>query len=418
MNQTTIDSYRRIIGANEVEEIKMLASMLEGRRMHNVNATFEGGGVAEILTRLVPLLNSLGVRASWDVIKGDTDFFEVTKAFHNALHGADVGITDGMFRIFDRYTRMNLDLFDKEADYYIIHDPQPVGLVRKRYEFPGSMWAWRCHIDVSSPNKKVWDFLDDEVEKYDASIFTMPQFSRELSIPQILITPSIDPLSDKNRDLDRKTIEKTLEKFDLDPGRPMISQISRFDRLKDPIGVIKAYKLVRKRMDCQLCLAGGGASDDPEGQAVLREVREAAGGDPDIKILELPPFSDVDINALQRASSVVLQKSLKEGFGMTVTEALWKGRPVIGGAVGGIKAQVINGVTGYLVHSIEGCAKRIEDLLRDPGKGDSMGANGRELVRSNYLLTRHVKNYLLLMIFMNRDLFRAFSEKFALAPRK
>ena len=418
MNEITIENYRKIIGSNEVEEIKMLASMLEGRRMHNVNATFEGGGVAEILTRLVPLLKSLGIKATWDIIKGDTNFFEVTKAFHNALHGADVAISDEMFEIFEHFTRMNLDFFDKEADYYIIHDPQPVGLVRKRNEFPGSMWAWRCHIDVSTPNKLVWDFLDDDVDKYDMSIFTMPQFSRELSIPQIMITPSIDPLANKNRDLDRKTIEKTLDKYGLDPDRPMISQISRFDRLKDPIGVIQAYKLAKKRMDCQLCLAGGGASDDPEGQAVLQEVREAADGDPDIKILELPPFSDVDINALQRASAVVLQKSLKEGFGMTVTEALWKGRPVIGGAVGGIKAQVINGVTGYLVHSIEGCARRIEDLLRNPAKGNWMGANGRELVRNNYLLTRHVKNYLLLMIYMNKDLYRAFSEKFAIQHPK
>jgi len=405
----TIDAYRPIVGTNEIEEIKMLASKLEGVRMHNVNATFEGGGVAEILTRLVPLLKNLGIRATWDVIKGGDDFFQVTKAFHNALHGKHMDITQAMFDIFDRYTELNLDLFEHEADYYIIHDPQPAGLINKRKDFPNSHWAWRCHIDVSAPHTKLWDFLYGFVKQYDASIFTMPEFSKKLGIPQFLITPSIDPLADKNKDLDSRTIKSVLEKYGVDPDRPYVTQVSRFDRLKDPIGVIEAYRLVKKRNDLQLVLAGGGATDDPEGAAVLAEVQEAAGGDPDVKILELPPFSDIDINALQRGAAMVIQKSLKEGFGMTVTEGLWKGRPVIGGAVGGIKAQVINGVTGYTVYSVEGCAKRIEHLLHNPDLGDAMGRNGRELVRGRYLLTRHIKNYLLLMIEMNESLRSDFS---------
>lgn len=393
-----IDDYRPVVGGNEIEEIKMLSSKLEGARMHNVNSTMGGGGVAEILARLVPLMKDIGIDATWDVIKGADEFYEVTKTFHNALHGKKERIDKKMFQIFEEYSRLNMDLFDKEADYYIIHDPQPLALAGVRDRFPDSRWVWRCHIDVSTPHKKLWDYLDDYVVKYDASIFTMPEFARQLKIPQFMITPSIDPLADKNKELDKKFIADTLEKYRIDPDRPIVTQVSRYDRLKDPIGVIEAFKLVRKKRDCQLVMAGGGASDDPEGAEVLAEVREVAGDDPDIKILELPPFSDLEINAFQRASDIVLQKSIREGFGLTVTEALWKGTPVIGGAVGGIKAQIINGLTGYLVYSVEGCAKRIDHLLRYPDMAKTIGENGRELVRSRFLLTRHIKNYLLLML--------------------
>ena len=405
-----INEYRPVVGTNEIEEIRMLAGKLEGRKMLNVNSTPEGGGVAEILARLVPLLKSLGIDATWDVIKGGDDFFNVTKIFHNGLHGGKVKLTSKMFEIFESYNDLNCSLFDKESDFYIIHDPQPVGLIKMRENFQGH-WVWRCHIDVSTPNKRIWDFLQDYIVGYDASLFSMPQFSRRLPIPQFLVTPSIDPLSDKNRELDKKYISSVLEKYNIDPERPYITQISRFDRLKDPLGVIQAYKLVKKKKDCQLVLAGGGAPDDPEGAQVLEEVNEAAEGDDDVKILELPPFSDLEINALQRASTIVLQKSLKEGFGMTVTEGLWKGRPVIGGAVGGIKSQVINGVTGYLVYSVEGCAKRISELLDNPELGDRLGRNGKEMVRSRFLLTRHVKNYLLLMLGMKSTLNPLFTDQ-------
>jgi trehalose synthase len=236
------------------------------------------------------------------------------------------------------------------------------------------------------------------VERYDASIFSMPDFARQLPIPQYMIAPSIDPLSDKNRDIEPGHVERVLEKYHLDPERPILTQISRFDRLKDPLGVIAAYRLVKKRWNCQLVLAGGGAPDDPEGEEVLREVREAASADPDIHVLELPPFSDLEINALVRGSTIVLQKSIKEGFGLTVTEALWKRKPVIGGAVGGIKAQVLHGVTGFLVHSPEGAANRIARLLADRSLRSRMGENGHLHVKQNFLLTRHAKDYLLIML--------------------
>jgi len=244
----------------------------------------------------------------------------------------------------------------------------------------------------------VWDFLTPYVRQYDAAIFSMPDFARELPIPQYMVAPSIDPLSDKNRELQQSYIDSTLAKYGIDPGRPVITQISRFDRLKDPLGVIAAYRLVKKRMDCQLVLAGGGASDDPEGAEVLREVMEAAAQDTDIHILLLPPFSDLEINALVRGSTIVLQKSIREGFGLTVSEALWKKKPVIAGAVGGIKLQVIDGITGFLVRSPEGAANRIIQLLRDEDLRTWLGRNGHEHVKQNFLLTRHLKDYLLIML--------------------
>jgi trehalose synthase len=244
----------------------------------------------------------------------------------------------------------------------------------------------------------VWNFLKPYVEQYDASIFSMPDFSQQLSIPQYMIPPSIDPLADKNKDLPASAIQAVLQKYGVDPARPILTQISRFDRLKDPLGVIAAYRLVKRRYNCQLILAGGGASDDPEGAEVLREVQEQAEEDPDIHVLLLPPFSDLEINALVRGSTIVFQKSIKEGFGLTVSEALWKKKPVIGGAVGGIKLQIINGVTGFLVHSPEGAANRAQQLLADPSLRQAMSENGHEHVRQNFLLTRHVKDYLLAML--------------------
>jgi len=407
-----IDDYRSVVGSNEIEEIKMLSRKLEGVRMLHVNSTPEGGGVAEILARLVPLLKGLGINATWDVIKGGDDFFNVTKIFHNALHGKSVKATKQMFDIFNKYTDFNCELFDVPADFYFIHDPQPVGLINIRDKFPDTHWIWRCHIDVSNPHKKIWEFLEKYVAGYDASIFSMPEFSRQLEIPQYLITPSIDPLADKNKDLDRKYIKSVMDKYEIDTDRPVVTQVSRYDRLKDPVGVIEAYKLVKKkRQDCQLVLAGGSAPDDPEGAEVLSEVKEKAGNDPDVKVLELPPFSDLEINALQRGSTIVLQKSLKEGFGLTVTEAMWKGKPVIGGAVGGIKSQIISGITGYLVYSVEGCAKRILQLLDNPDEMAAIGANAKELVRNRFLLTRHIKNYLLLMVGLNSTKSSLFSDQ-------
>jgi trehalose synthase len=385
-----------------IDELLMLADRVRHLRLQHINSTSVGGGVAEILTRMVPLLRDLGIATTWDVIKGNQAFFGVTKAFHNALHGGEETITEEMFEVFRATTAMNLADLDTYGDVIVVHDPQPAGLIARKPDV-GGRWLWRCHIDVSTPDPRVWSFLQDYIAQYDASIFSMPDFARPLAIPQYMVPPSIDPLSDKNRDLPHDQVRAVVERYGLDPDRPILTQISRFDRLKDPLGVMRAYRMVRRRHDCQLLLAGGGASDDPEGAEVLREVREAAGNDPDIHVLELPPFSDLDINALVRGSTIVMQKSIKEGFGLTVTEALWKKKPVIGGAVGGIRLQLLNGVTGFLVHSPEGAANRAVTLLGDATLRDAVGAAGHEHVKENFLTTRHIRDYLLLMLAMEHE---------------
>jgi trehalose synthase len=358
-----------------------------------------GGGVAEILNRLVPLMNELEVCTKWDVITGGNDFFEVTKAFHNALHGGEYHLHKDAVDIFMMYNEQNRQRMEFVEDLFVMHDPQPVGLIRSKERNRGR-WIWRCHIDLSNPHPEVWGFLRPLVEQYDAAIFSSPSFSRQLSIPQYLFYPCIDPLSEKNKVLDESYIEKVCEDFGIDRSRPIVTQISRFDRLKDPVGVIQAYKLAKRYVDCQLVLAGGGATDDPEGAVVLQEVMDAAGDDPDVIILNLPPWSALEINALQRVSNVVIQKSIKEGFGLTVTEALWKGKPVIGGAVGGIPTQVIHKLTGVLVHSVEGCAYQIRYLLTHPDYAAELGRNGHEHVKENFLITTNVKRWLLLFQIM------------------
>ncbi len=389
--------YEEIVGREVIHEMHVLAERVKGRRLRNINSTPVGGGVAEILTRMIPLLRELGIDATWDVIKGDQAFYNVTKAFHNALHGKREEITDEMLDVFRATTEANLRDMPISGDVVLVHDPQPAGLIERKREI-GRQWLWRCHIDVSAPDARVWEFLRPYVEQYDAAIFSMPDFAQRLPIPQYMVAPSIDPLADKNKELTAACVTQVLEKYQLDPERPIVTQISRFDRLKDPLGVIAAYKMVKRRHDCQLVLAGGGASDDPEGEEVLREVEQQAAGDRDIHILLLPPFSDLEINALVRGSTVVFQKSIKEGFGLTVSEALWKRKPVIGGAVGGIKLQVISGVTGFLVHSPEGAAKRLAQLLGDGGLRARLGENGYQHVKQNFLLTRHVKDYMLVML--------------------
>ncbi len=392
-----LEDYAEVAGRDVIEELRVLAEYVKGRRLQNINSTPVGGGVAEILTRLVPLLRELGVETTWDVIKGDETFFNVTKAFHNALHGVPEEITEEMLECYRQTTEQNLREVPITGDVVFVHDPQPAGLIAAR-NGAGARWVWRCHIDVSSPQPRVWEFLRPLVERYDAAIFSMPGFAQKLPVPQFMVAPSIDPLSAKNRELEPRQVSAVLEKYHIDPGRPVLTQISRFDRLKDPLGVIAAYRMVKRRHDCQLVLAGGGASDDPEGEQVLREVQEAAAGDPDIHVLLLPPFSDLEINALVRGSTIVLQKSIKEGFGLTVSEALWKKKPVIGGAVGGIRLQVIHGVTGFLVHSPEGAAMRAAQLLADRELRRRMGENGYLHVKQNFLLTRHVKDYMLVML--------------------
>jgi trehalose synthase len=389
-----LSDYEPIIGGAELDELRFLARHLRGKTVKMVNSTAVGGGVAEILNRLIPLMNELEVPTKWEVITGGNDFFEVTKGFHNALHGGEYNVTKEVLDIFMMYNEQNRQRMEFVEDLFVIHDPQPVGLIRSRRD--RGRWIWRCHIDLSSPHLQVWNFLKPFVEQYDAAIFSSPAFTRQLSIPQYLFYPCIDPLSEKNKELDAAYVQKVCDDFGIDRTRPVLTQISRFDRLKDPVGVIQAYKQAKKYVDCQLVLAGGGATDDPEGAVVLAEVMEAAGDDPDIIILNLPPWSALEINALQRASNIVIQKSLREGFGLTVTEALWKGKPVIAGAVGGIPTQVIHKLTGVLVHSVEGCAYQIRYLLTHPEFAEQLGRNGREHVKENFLMTTNVKRWLLL----------------------
>jgi trehalose synthase len=397
-SKAQLQDYAEIVGKSTLEELQVLADKLTGKIVQNVNSTFSGGGVAEILNRMIPLLSQLGVDARWDIIRGTEEFFEVTKKFHNALHGRDENISKNEFELFAEINNKNADEFNTNADIYYIHDPQPIMLINKRKKL-GGKWIWRCHIDVSNPDKKVWDFIRQYIVSYDSAVFSSPAFSQVLPVPQFQISPSIDPLSDKNRSISDDLIKSVLNKYGLRTDKPMVVQISRFDYLKDPVGVIEAYKMVKKNIDCQLVLAGGTATDDPESGKVLDEVREKAEGDADIHILPIPPESDLEINALQRAATVIIQKSIKEGFGLTVSEALWKSKPVVASATGGIPLQVKNRFTGLLIHSIEGAAFALKQLLSNPEYASWLGKNGHEHVKRNFLITRHLKDYLILFIY-------------------
>jgi trehalose synthase len=397
-----LDQYEPVVGAPTLQELRLLARHLEGKRAVTINSTAVGGGVAEILNRMIPLCNELGVQIRWDVIKGGDDFYAVTKKIHNTLHGNLEPFTDHDREVYRQTTELNLSTIDLDADIVFIHDPQPAGLIAARGRRPAG-WIWRCHIDLSEPQQDVWDFLAEYVGGYDAAVFSAPQFSRDLAMPQVMIAPSIDPLSDKNRELTDGEISAVMERLRVPRDKPIVTQVSRFDRLKDPVGVIEAFRLAQRYNDCRLVLAGGGATDDPEGKEVLAAVHEAANGDPDIHVLDLPPTANVEINAIQRASTIVLQKSLKEGFGLTVSEALWKGKPVIAGAVGGIPLQIAHRYSGILTHTIEGTAFWIKQLLNSPDYATRLGANGREHVRTNFLLTRHLREYLLMFLFLEHS---------------
>lgn len=391
-----IEDYSAIVGQATIYELFTLARQLGGKVVQNINSTAVGGGVAEILSRMVPLLKQLGVQARWDVIKGNEKFYAVTKKFHNGLHGVPVEVSPDEFEWFLEVNRANAEEFEF-GDIVFVHDPQPIALIEKRASL-GRNWVWRCHIDSSQPHKGIWKFLERYITMYDAAIFSAPAFEARLPIRQVLISPSIDPLSDKNKDLPEEAVTAVFEKYGIDRSRPVVTQISRFDFLKDPVGVIKAYKMAKSSVDMQLVLAGGGATDDPEGPMIMEQVKAEADKDPDIFVLFLPPSSDLEINALQRGSTVVLQKSLREGFGLTVSEALWKGKPVIAGAVGGIPLQIRHQYSGILTHSIEGTAQWIKRLVSEPEFAARLGANGREHIRNNFLITRHIKDYLLLFL--------------------
>ena len=391
-----IEEYIPIVGQSVIDDLRLIAEKLKGKVVQNVNSTAAGGGVAEILNCMVPLLKELGVDTRWDVIRGGEQFFKVTKKFHNALHGRDEEINRQDFDIFMQTSQRNTEEMNIYGDIVFIHDPQPIALIKKRND---NKWIWRCHVDISNPNRDVWEFLLNFITQYNSAVFSAPSFSHKLPIRQFLIPPSIDPLSDKNKELPHETIDDVLRKYSIKKDKPIIMQISRFDRLKDPLGVIEAYKLVKKHIDCQLVLAGGTVIDDPEGSEVLGEVREKAKQDEDIHVLLIPRNqNDIEVNALQRAATVIVQKSLKEGFGLTVAEALWKAKPVVASHVGGIPLQVRHKYSGLLCYSVEGAAFALKQLLSSPEDGQKLGENGREHIKNNFLITRHIKDYMLLFL--------------------
>jgi trehalose synthase len=395
-----LEKYKKLAGKDVVEHLRQLAAPLKGLRVLHVNSTKEGGGVAEILHKMVPLMQDLGIDAQWRVITGEEAFYQCTKGFHNGMQGNRVNIPQSYITTYEETNaKCASELQDtlREADVVFIHDPQPAALIASSPDRKGK-WVWRCHIDASRPFRPIWRYLKNFVSLYDASIFSLSGFAQRLPHPIYLIPPSIDPLHEKNVMLDTAEVQDVCNRFHIDPERPVITQISRFDRFKDPLGVIHAYKLVKDFLpQVQVVLAGGGASDDPEGEAVLQEVRMAATDDPDIKILLLPSDAHRTINALQRASAIVLQKSLREGFGLTVTEAMWKRKPVIGGDTGGIRIQVINHHTGFLVNTPEGAALRIRYLLHNESTMSEIGDKAKAFVKENFLITRHLREYLTLI---------------------
>ena len=396
-----LDDYRPIVGEERIEEIRELAAPLAGARVLNVNSTSFGGGVAEILATLVPLLNDVGLAAEWQVIHGTDGFYQVTKQMHNSLQGMFVDWTPQMREIWLEQNRLNAELFDETYDFTIVHDPQPAALLTAlRARDPtraAGKWIWRCHIDLTDAQVETWDILKLYLVEYDAVIFTSPDYVKEdlAEIRCFTVPPAIDPLNPKNIDLPAETCRAILERYGIDHERPFIAQISRFDRWKDPLGVIEVYRLVKQDMpELQLALVASMAHDDPEGWAWYERTVRRAGEDYDIRILSnLNGVGNVEVNAFQRAQ-VVIQKSVREGFGLTVSEALWKGRPVVAGKVGGIPLQIIDGETGYLVGTTDECVERVSALLHNKALADRMGAAGREYVREHFLITRYLRDYL------------------------
>jgi trehalose synthase len=400
-----LEKYGRLAGDDVIEQLQQLSAPLKGAKVVHVNSTRHGGGVAEILGNLIPLMRELEIDAQWKTIAGSSSFYRCTKSFHDALQGRRVEISPDRLRAFEETNARNAEELRpvlEEADVVFIHDPQPAPLLGLCPRRKGK-WVWRCHIDISRPFRQVWRYLRDHLRDYDASIFSLASFAQPLPHPQYLIPPSIDALSEKNVELPRSEISAVRDSFQIDAGRPLVLQVSRFDQFKDPLGVLHSYRLAKRFIPAlQLVLAGGAATDDPDGESVLQRVTEEAGDDPDVHVLLLPSDSHRTVNALQRSAEVVLQKSLREGFGLTVAEALWKGKPVIGGDTGGIRLQVVDYQTGFLVNSAEGAALRLRYLLRSESERRRMGNTGRDFVLDNFLLTRHAREYLTLKLALLR----------------
>jgi len=393
----SLNDYIDIIGKDEIESIKKLALPLKGKKVVHVNATSFGSGVAEILSALMPLMKDVGMKAEWQVIKGTDDFFNVTKSIHNGLQGMDIPFTKEMKGIFLKNNQLNEKLFEGEYDFVVIHDPQPLAILNYRQEKKGK-WIWRFHIDPTNTQEKIWQFIRPFIEKYDAAIFTLKEYVKDdLKLKNItIIPPAIDPLSPKNMDLGQEEIENIVTKYKIDLNRPIITQVSRFDPWKDPLGVIDMYRIVKKEVkDVQLVLIASMADDDPEGWEYYEKTARHAGEDYDIHLLSnLNRVGNLEVNAFQRASDVIIQKSLREGFGLVITEALWKGKPVVAANVGGIPLQVDNRRTGFLIGDISECAERVIHLLKNSEIANKMGTSGKEYVRKNFLITRLLKDYL------------------------
>jgi trehalose synthase len=386
-----LKDYECIVGQEVLDSIKESASALEDKHIVHVNSTYYGGGVAEMLNSLVPLFNDAGIKTGWRAIKGNPDYFSITKKFHNALQGEDINFTKVKQKIFEETNRIN-SIFTHiaEHDYVIVHDAQPLPLIthyRKRQP-----WIWRCHVDLSSPDKETWSYLKKYVSRYDYSIASKKEYVDKIPTPVKVIHPSIDPLSPKNKTITDTQTRRILHKFGIEQDKPIVSQVSRFDKWKDPIGVINVFRKVRERTDCRLVLLGSMANDDPEGQQVYNKIMAEAKHDQDIHVINYE--NHFLVNALQRASSVVIQKSIREGFGLTVSEALWKKTPVVASRAGGIPLQIQHGSSGYLSNSDDQCAGYVLKLLKNPKKARQMGENGHETVKKRFLITRHLKQYL------------------------
>jgi trehalose synthase len=395
--------YASIVGRSLADEIRTLAEPLRGRRMLHLSATAFGGGVAEIQYTLIPLLNDIGIETEWRVIHGRDEFFDVTKTIHNGLQGNPQGLTDEQKDVFTRYNQLNADALTDadEWDMIVVHDPQPAA-IRSMLTTSRPKWVWRCHIDLSTPNPDVLDFLLPSIACHDALIFHMHEYvpdAPELKGHAVIWPPAIDPLAPKNMALAAEDAAYIIEQFGIDPGRPMMLQVSRFDPWKDPCGVIEAYRAVKQvHPGMQLALVGSMAHDDPEGWEFYNQTVEFADDDPDVHILSnLNNVGAVEVNAFQVNAAVCLQKSIKEGFGLTVSEALWKARPMIGGRVGGIVTQIEDGASGYLVSSPQECAERTLEILADPQRAREMALRGKEHVRRHFLTPRLLRNWLALM---------------------
>jgi trehalose synthase len=397
---TNPDNYRSLVGDDLIDELTGLARSLAGIRICEINATAAGGGVAELLGAEIPILDAMGVNADWRLIYGDAPFFEVTKAFHNALQGADLDLTETIKQTYLDRDRTSAGMIEGSYDVYIVHDPQPVAL-KHFAKKNNARWIWRCHIDSSEPNPHVWSFLKPFIEEYDAVVFTMKEFCPpDLNASHaVFIPPAIDPLSTKNMDLPEEICKRVLANCGVDLNRPLLLQVSRFDPWKDPLGVIKAYRLVKeKRPEVQLALVGAMAGDDPQGWRMLETINAESAKDNDMYVFtNLTGVGNMEVNAFQRGADVILQKSLREGFGLVVSEAFWKGKPVVAGRAGGIPMQFPEAYQDYLVSDVEACASKVLDLLDNAEERKAFGAAGQGEVRKKFLLPRLMRDELKLV---------------------